>query len=261
MVSLSGKRIVVTRPKHQSVALAALIEARGGESICIPVIEIAPMDDYTELDQELSRIDSYDWLIWTSVNGVAAVWDRFESLGIYPNFENVCVAAIGPKTAAALEARGVLPDFIPEQFVAEAILPGLGDVRGLRVLLLRADIARAALVESIRAGGGIARDIPVYQTLPAQPEPGVWEEFRAGVEIIIFTSSSTVINFKRMVQEQGYGVEALPGDPLIACIGPITAATAAECGFDVAVVPQAYTIEGLIQALERRLHGDEEHSA
>lgn len=250
MASLSGKRVVITRPRHQASALMEQIQERGGQPICIPVIEIASLNDFTQLDQALRQVQTYDWLVLTSVNGVNAVWERFEALGIRPLLERVQVAAIGPKTAAALEQRGVTPDFVPDEYIAEAILPGLGDIRGQHILLLRAEIARTALAEAIRAAGGVAEDVSVYRTLPARIEPEAWEPIKAGVDIIIFTSSSTVVHFVHGLAEKGFALPRLPGDPLIACIGPITAATATGYGLHIDIMPQNYTIEGLISALD-----------
>jgi uroporphyrinogen-III synthase len=250
MASLNGKRVVITRPPHQAAALVEQIQERGGQPICIPVIEIAPLEDFTQLDQTLRQVQTYDWVVLTSVNGVNAVWERFEALGLRPLLEHVQVAAIGPKTAAALEQRGVTPDYVPDKYIAEAILPGLGDIRGQRILLLRADIARAALAQAIRAAGGLAEDVSAYRTRAAGIDPEAWEPIKAGVDIIIFTSASTVAHFVRMLGQQGLSAHRLPGDPLIACIGPVTAATAANHGLRVDIIPQAYTIEGLISALE-----------
>ena len=250
MASLFDKRVVITRPRYQANTLVEMIRERRGQPICIPVIEIAPLEDFTQLDQALRQVQTYDWLVLTSVNGVNAVWDRFEALGIKPLLEGVQVAAIGPKTAAALEQRGVTPDFVPNEYIAEAIMLGLGDIRGQRILLLRADIARTALAQAIRAAGGLAEDVSAYRTIAARIEPEVWGRIKTGVDIVIFTSSSTVTHFVRMVGEQDISVHRLPGDPLIACIGPITAATASDHGLRVDIMPQAYTIEGLINALD-----------
>ena len=250
MASLFDKRVVITRPRHQATTMVEMIRERGGQPICIPVIEIAPLEDFTQLDQALRQVQSYDWLVLTSVNGVNAVWERFEALGIRLLLEGMHVAAIGPKTAAALVQRGVTPDFVPNEYITEAILPGLGDIRGQHILLLRADIARAALAYAIRAAGGLAEDVSAYRTVPAKIEPEAWERIKAGVDIVIFTSSSTVTHFVRMLGEQDVSAHRIPGNPLIACIGPITAATASAHGLRVDIVPQAYMIEGLISALD-----------
>ena len=139
------------------------LRAAGFEPIYFPVIEIRPIENNAELDQALGNLASYDWIVFTSVNAVEVFFDRLTGSG--PPCH--AIAAIGPKTAEALHACGVTLDFVPEEYVAEAILPGLGDLRGKWVLLPRAEIARKALPEAIVKAGGIAHEIAVYKTLPA----------------------------------------------------------------------------------------------
>ena len=158
-------------------------------------------------------------------------------------------AAIGPKTAQSLEARGVTPNFVPDEYVAEAILPGLGDLRGRWVLLPRAEIARKALPEAIVAAGGVAHEIAVYQTLPAKPDPDGLAALKAGVDAVTFTSPSTVENFVEIVRHAGFDPVHLPGNPQIACIGPITQNIAQEVGFSNIVVAEEYTTEGIVTLL------------
>ena len=160
-------------------------------------------------------------------------------------------AAIGPKTAEALKAHGVTPDFVPEEFVAEAIVPGLGDLHSKWVLLLRAEIAREALPEAIAEAGGIAHEIAVYKTLPAQPDPEGLAALRAGVDIITFTSPSTVQNFVAIAKQNGLDPYNLPNNPLFACIGPITEQAAREEGLTNLVVAKEYTTEGLIEVIRK----------
>jgi uroporphyrinogen III methyltransferase/synthase len=160
------------------------------------------------------------------------------------------VAAIGPKTAAALVARGVTPDFVPQEYVAEAILPGLGELHGKWVLLPRAELARKALPEAIAEEGGIAHEIPVYKTLPAQPDAGGLAALKTGVDWITFTSPSTVQNFAEILRQRGMDPFHIAGNPKIACIGPITEQAAREEGFTVDIVAEQFTTEGLIRALQ-----------
>jgi uroporphyrinogen-III synthase len=185
----------------------------------------------------------------TSVNGVEAVWERFAALELPAVPAGVRVAAIGPKTAEALLGRGVRPEFVPDEYVAEAILPGLGDLRGRWVLLPRADLARPALPQAIQAAGGVAHEIAAYRTLPAAPDPDGLQALSSGVDIITFTSSSTVRNFMALARAAGLDSLDLPGSPIFACIGPITTATAREEGLPVALTAGEYTTEGLIIAL------------
>src|SRR5215207_10228941 len=217
------KRILVTRPRAQADSLVEGLRAAGFEPIYFPVIEIRLVEDHSELDQALKQINKYDWVVFTSVNGVEAVFDRLEKYSSLPR-----VAAIGPKTAQALKARGVTPDFVPEEYVAESILPGLGDLRGKWVLLPRAEIARKALPEAIFEAGGIAHEIAVYQTLPVQPDPDGIAALKSGVDIVTLTSPSTVQNFAAIALQHGLDPLSLAGNPLFACIGPITEQAARE---------------------------------
>lgn len=248
-MDLTGKRILITRPREQAEAFARRLQALGAIPVFFPVIEIAPVKDSRVLDKALQELDQYNWLVFTSVNGVKVTWQRLGGLQIKALPETLKVAAIGPKTAAALRSVGITPDFVPEEYVAEAILPGLGELQGCRVLLLRADLARPALPQAIQQGGGVAHEIAVYNTVTAQPDPDGLKSLHQGVDVVTFTSSSTVRNFVRLVRLADLDPAALPGNPLYACIGPITAQTAREQGLPVGLVAGKYTTEGLIQAL------------
>jgi len=244
------KRILVTRPRIQADPFVNGLRAAGFEPIYFPVIEIQPIEDSPELVEAFKVIDKYDWIVFTSVNAVDVVFNKF-SAPLKKNGAGVKVAAIGPKTAGALQARGVTPDFVPEEYVAEAILPGLGDLVGKWVLLPRAEIARKALPEAIVKAGGTAHEIAVYKTLPAQPTAEGLAAMRSGVDIVTFTSPSTVVNFLAMAGRNGLDPLHLPGDPLFVCIGPITAQAAREEGLVDLVVAGEYTTEGIIQALAK----------
>lgn len=238
------KRILVTRPRAQADSFVEGLRAAGFEPICFPVIEIRSVEDHARLDQALVQINKYDWVVFTSVNGVEVVFARLEKYSSLPR-----VAAIGPKTAEALQARGVTPDFVPDEYVAEAILPGLGDLQGKWVLLPRAEIARKALPEAILSAGGIAHEIAVYKTLPAQSDADGLAALKSGVDVITLTSPSTVQNFVAIIKQNGLDPLKLPNNPLFACIGPITEQAAREEGLSNLVVAKEYTTEGLIQIL------------
>lgn len=250
MASLSGKNVVVTRPEAQSKSFIETLLNLGSNPICMPVIEISPVEDSQELDDVLKRLDQYDWLVLTSVNGVAAVWERFDVLGVQNLPKMLNIACIGPKTAASLNEKGYQADFVPDEYIAEAILPGLGDLEGIKVLLARADIARADLPAAIRAGGGTVDDICAYRTIPAKPDQECLETMAKGVDLLTFTSPSTVENFLQLMLSEGLDPLNLPGEPIVACIGPITARAADMNGFQVTIIPGEYTIEGLLQAMK-----------
>jgi len=257
-------KVLITRPRSQADSFADALANAGFEPIFFPVIEIRPFEENVALDRAIEKINCYDWIVFTSVNGVDAFFNFIareynersnpligEEIAS-PSARNDTgpqIAAIGPKTAQALKARGVTPDFIPDEYVAEAILPGLGDMRGRWVLLPRAEIARKALPEAIVAAGGLAHEIAVYQTLPAEPDLDGLAALKSGVDAVTFTSPSTVENFVEIVRREGLNPLQLPGNPLIACIGPITQKAAQEAGFSETVAAEEYTSEGIVMLL------------
>jgi hydroxymethylbilane synthase len=245
---LEKQRIVVTRTVEQAPELAEQLRSLGAEPILFPTIRIAPVADMTALDNAIGNLSAYDWVIFTSVNGVAIFRDRMESLGLGPTiFADVRVAAIGPATGDALAEVGIEPSFIPDEFVAEEIARGLGDVADLRFLLPRAEAARATLAELLEQQGGTVTEIATYRTLSALPDDNLLPAL-AVADVFTFTSSSTVRNFVDLV---GGAREAqrLTANALIACIGPITAGTASEYGLAADIVADTYTMDGLVAAL------------
>lgn len=247
MNKLTGKRVLITRPRAQAAALMDRLTVLGAVPVVFPTIEISALEDTSLIDQAINRLNTYQWVIFTSVNGVSAFWQRLTALGKESSaFAGVQVAAIGPATAQALMEKGVQPAFVPDEYVAEAILPGLGDVRGQRVLLPTAEIARKALVDALQNHGALPEEIAIYQTLPAHPDSQALAELEKGVDIATFTSSSAVQNFFALSGERAS--ELLKG-VVIACIGPITAETAQKLGLVVDIVPEDYTVDGLVEAL------------
>jgi uroporphyrinogen-III synthase len=257
-------KVLITRPRNQADSFANALAKAGFEPVFFPVIEICPFEENVALDRAITKLNCYDWIVFTSVNGVDAFFnviasrrrsnllvdEGIASVALFPrNDTNPKVAAIGPKTAQSLEARGVTPDFVPDEYVAEAILPGLGDLRGRWVLLPRAEIARKALPEAIVEAGGIAHEIAVYQTLPAEPDPDGLAALKSGVNAVTFTSPSTVENFIEIVSSVGLDPLSLPGNPKITCIGPITQKAAEEAGFVDVIVAEEYTSEGIVKLL------------
>jgi uroporphyrinogen-III synthase len=241
---LTGRRVVVTRPQDQAEELCDRLRAMGAEPIFFPVIAIVPPERGGALDQAISRLAEYDWIIFTSVNGVEHFWARLTAHdGPRPSAPRSKIAAIGPATAEALRQRGVSVHLMPAEYRAEAILDVIGDVAGQRILLPRADIARPVLAEGLRAMGAWVDEAPAYHTVQGNPPPAAFDALRTGVDVVIFTSSSTVRNFVALTQGLNYG------DPLVACIGPVTAATAHELGLRVDMVAEEYTVDGLLETL------------
>ncbi len=243
-------KVLITRPRAQADDFAEKLRAAGFEPIFFPIIEIRPIEENVALQRALEKLNCYEWVIFTSVNAVDVVFENYSPLLLEEGL-GVRFAAIGPKTAEALQARGVTPDFVPDEYVAEAILPGLGDLKGKWVLLPRAEIARKALLEAIANAGGITHEIAVYKTLPVQLDPDGIAALKSGVDVVTLTSPSTVQNFVAIAKQNGLDPLNLPNNPLFACIGPITEQAAWNEGFQNIVVAKEYTTEGLIEIINK----------
>ncbi len=243
-----AQKVLVTRPRAQSADFGAALQAAGFEPVYFPVIEIHPLPDLSALDQALAHIERYDWVIFTSANAVNIVGERAREARP-ASLAARKIAAVGPKTAAALQDWQLQAALVPDEYLPEALLPGLGALRGRHLLLLRAEIARPALPQAIAAAGGALDEVAVYQTLPAQPDPAGLAALRAGVDWLTFTSPSSVQNFAALARRHGLDPLRLPGDPRPACIGPITLQAAREEGFNNILSAQEYTAMGLVEAI------------
>ncbi|MEJ2210261.1 MAG: uroporphyrinogen-III C-methyltransferase [Anaerolineae bacterium] len=251
---LFGQQVLVTRTRSQASALAQRLRTLGAGVVELPTIEIAPPLDWGPLDAAVEALAGYDWVIFTSVNGVRSFWGRLERAGLDARtLHGVRLAAIGPATAGELAAHGLRVDYVPDEYVAEAVAAGLAaqeDLAGRRVLLPRADIARPALAELLTEAGAGVDEVTAYRT--QRPAPGGdLGTMLDSVSVATFTSSSTVRNTAAMAADAGLDLAAALSGATVACIGPITAATARNLGLAVDVVADEYTIDGLVQALVR----------
>ena len=250
---LAGRRIAVTRAREQADHLVRELEALGAEVVAAPTIRIARLADLAALRAGLTRVPPYDWIVFTSQNAVHVVCERLPEWGLAPHdVARAAVAAIGPATAEALVRHGVVPDLVPERFVAEAVVTALaaqGDVRGKTVLLPRAREARDALPDGLRALGALVDVIPIYETIRETGDgSGLAAEILAGtIDLVTFTSSSTVRGFVELVGRPA----AASGRFAAAVIGPITAGTARKLGIAVAIEARDYTVPGLVDAIVR----------
>jgi uroporphyrinogen-III synthase len=242
-------RVLVTRPRMEAEEFAQALHKIGAQVFFMPTIAIHPINDSTSLDRALANLSSYAWLVVTSVNAVKVVVDRLDALGINKLPESLQIAAVGPKTAARLVDKGYQPDFVPDEYIADAIVPGLGDLQGRLVLLPTADIAPETLPKAIQAADGIAHVIPVYKTKPAAPTLNELGVLREGLDVITFASGSSAQYFVDLTRQAGLDPFDLPGRPFIACIGPKTAQVAEGIGFRIDIVAESYTMEGLVQAI------------
>jgi len=240
---LFGKRIVVTRAKGQADALSSRLEALGACVLEIPTIEIRPAADTAPLDRAIANLSSYDWLIFTSANGVCFFIERLDQSAADLRSLRARICAIGPATRAAIEALHLKVDLMGQEYVAESLLAAFAahDLAGQRVLLPRAAVARDLIPSELARRGASVDVVEAYRTVPPESGP----EFPPGVDAVTFTSSSTVQNFVAL-----YGVAALRGAKAVS-IGPITTRTARALGIEIAAEANPFTIDGLVEAIVR----------
>jgi uroporphyrinogen III methyltransferase/synthase len=248
MKDLSGLRIVVTRARDQAGELSAKLRALGAEVIEFPTIEIRPPEDYGPLDRAITRLDSYDWLIFTSANGVRFLLERLKHCGRELRGLRARICAIGPATRRALEALQLKVDLMPEEYVAESLVKAFAahDLAGQRILLPRAALARDLAPAELTLRGAQVDVVEAYRTVIPDTAPALASQIFSAPrkpDWITFTSSSTVANFVAAA-----GPAALAG-VRVASIGPITTATARHHGIPVTVEAQTFTTDGLIAAL------------
>ncbi len=251
---LAGRLVVITRAKTQAASFAALLEAAGARVLVAPTIAIEPPPSWAPLDAALRRGGEYDWAVFTSVNGVEMVKARLSALGLDAGALGSCrVAAIGPATAEALSSVGLPATVVPEEYVAEGLARALAALvrPGQRVLLARAAETRDLLVRELERLGARVEEVAAYRTRPASEDMAELKRaLGAGaVDAVTFTSSSTVRHFVSIFAPGE--LERLMAGVTVACIGPITRATAAAAGLAPEVVAEEYTIAGLAVALEK----------
>ncbi|MCX2727604.1 hydroxymethylbilane synthase [Thermomicrobium sp. 4228-Ro] len=248
---LTGRRVLVVRPAGQEQELVERLRRLGAEVVVEPLIAIVPPEDWREIDHTLLRLSDYDWLVFTSANGVRSVLDRMSVLGIpVEMLTRVRVATIGPATARALQEYGIEPALVPDRYVAEAVADALvaAGVAGKRVLLARAAEARDVLPRRLVEAGAEVEVVPVYRTEQRPLSESVRKELQGGtIDWVLLTASSTV---RSLVAALG-DTSSLHERVKFAAIGPVTASTARAYGLRVAVVATRYTSEGLVEAVVR----------
>jgi uroporphyrinogen III methyltransferase/synthase len=239
---LFGQTVAVTRTREQAETLAARLAALGARVVEVPTIEIQPPSDWKPLDNAIARLESFDWLIFTSANGVRFFTQRLDASSRDLRAVRARICAIGPATAAALAALHLKVDLVPPRYVAESLVAAFEKIpiEGARILMPRAAVARDLIPAELEKRGARVTVVEAYRTVPA-PEAR-WPQ-DPPVNWITFTSSSTVENFHAL-----YGAERLNGVRL-ASIGPITSATARRLGLQVTVEAAEHTIDGLVEAI------------
>jgi uroporphyrinogen III methyltransferase/synthase len=249
---LFGKRVLITRPRHQTQEFQMQLAKLGAEVIAFPTIEIHEPGSWKALDEAIREIAQYQWLIFTSINGVETFFKRYRFLGRdLRDLKGIGIAAIGPATEKAIAERGLHVEVLPDQFKAEGLLQSLkGKVlKGARILIPRAKVARDLLPVELRKQGARVDIVEAYETVTP---PGGQDRFRQilgerKLDMIVFTSSSTVSNLAEIVKPDS--LSALLSGSAIAAIGPITAKTAETLGLQVKVQPRQYSISSLAEAI------------
>jgi len=234
------KRVLILRAEHQIEEIKNEILKMNFIPICIPSIEFIP--NYYEIDNAINEIKNYDILIWTSYNGVKFSLSRFKNFDI---LKNVKICAIGPKTKKALEEYNLKVDFMPRKFISDEIVNVLGDIKNKRIMLFRSNLARNEIIYMLENRGAIVKNVIVYNTIFRDIRNELRKAFENKIDIIIFTSSSTVLSFLNSIPN----LEFIKNSKII-CIGPITEKTAISNGLKVHYTADEYTIEGIIKKLK-----------
>lgn len=250
---LFGRRVLVTRARRQASGLVKLLAGEGAEVVEFPAIEIQPTADSERLAQAVSELveGRYGWTVFTSVNGVELFFEKLRRQGADARaFRSAKVAAIGSATAGALERYGIVADVVPQEYVAEELVAALSEfvAPGQRVLIPRAENARVQLVEGLERLGATVDEVPLYAAKkPQSVDEAALARVKSGeIDVVTFASSSTVRNLVGLLD----GDIAPLAHAVVACIGPITADTARELGFEVDIIAEEHTVPGLVRALQ-----------
>jgi uroporphyrinogen III methyltransferase / synthase len=251
---LFGKRVLVTRSREQSGELVELLEAAGAEPVEVPLIRIAPAEDLGPLDEACAAAATYDWIVFTSANGVEAFMGRLLESGRDARaLAGARVCTVGPGTAARMNRYGIRVDLVPPEHHGEAVVRALaaeGPLDGSRVLVPKADIGREVVTEQLRALGAEVTEVVAYRTMAAElaPDVDIYGQLLEGrIDAVTFTSGSAIRSFLAL-----FGTEQavdLLSQTVVATIGPVTADTAVRHGIAPAVVPTTYSIPALVEAL------------
>jgi uroporphyrinogen III methyltransferase/synthase len=247
---LFGKGVVITRPREQAEEFADLLRRQGAKVIYFPTIKVVPVAAGQELDRAIGSVETYQWLIFTSANGARIFFQRFRELGRdIRDLKGVHICTIGPATAQVVEERGIKVDLVPASFVAEGVVEAFRsrELTGQRILLPRAEVARDVIPEGLTQLGAQVDVVNAYRTVSSGLEGAGLKELlsKGDVDIVTFTSPSIFKNFREIMGEDFH----LPSGIKIACIGPVTAAAVEKSGLKIDIMPERYTIPGLVEAM------------
>ncbi len=249
-MNLKGKTILITRAASQSGSLRTKFEAAGARVIEVPTIEIKPVDDWTDVDAAVARLDEYQWLIFTSANAVDLFMARAQLLN---RSVTMPIAVVGSATARRIRDWGLEAAIVPEEFRAEGLLDAMpADLSGTSILFPRAEVAREMLPVELRRRGAQVDVRVVYRTVKPDPQSNAFQNIASSqhIDCIVFTSPSAIRNLAESVDQPITDVlESIP----IAVIGPVTADAAKQLGLTVGIVPTESTIDSLVLAVQEAI--------
>ena len=245
---LLGRRVLITRPAHQTEHFVNLLRSIGADPVLFPTTRIMlDSDQQIRLRHELENLDQYDWLIFTSQNAVSFFWDEFQKTDTtIEKMNKLKIAAIGPATSQALNKFGITVDAMPETYVGEEIVKVLGNIAENHILIPRAEGAREELVKALNQNKAIVNEIPLYKSVTNSPDQSAWRELEKGVDFVTFTSASTVKGFFDLLSDQA---KPYLSQTIVACIGPITASELEKYGVSAQIIASTYTTKGLVEAI------------
>ena len=248
---LSGKTVLVMRTRKQAGELSQLLKVQGADVVEIPLLEICPPESYEPLDQAIQNLNQYDWILFTSSNGVAAFHERLKGHNKdIPALSQARIASVGPMTARKLEALNIPIEIVAQEHRAEGLIEALREkVKGKKILIPRAVEGREILVSGLKELGATVDDVATYQTrIPEGSQETLQKLFqKQKPDWVIFTSSSIARNFIKALGQKNL-TSVLKG-VFMAAIGPITKRTLEECGLKPHLVPPQSTLENLVQEI------------
>ena len=244
---LNGRNILVTRPEEQAFEFASKLIAEGANIYLLPAIKITPPVDFAEIDNSLEKLAEYDWIIFTSTNAVRYFVERLQLLHLFGNvLQGSKIAAVGPATALMLEKEGIQVDYISPVHTSEYMASNLEEVAGKKILVPTTDINKGKLRQVLNERGAEINELAFYNTRKNDiSDDYILQTFRSGIDMITFTSSSSVEAIVELVSPFQIPLDKFP----VACIGPHTADTAREHGLKVEVIAKPFTLDGLISEM------------
>ncbi len=245
---LRGKKILVTRPKEQALEFASMLENEGSTPILLPSTEIYPVEDSEEVSKALEEIENYDWIMFTSVNGVRYFLKaHFELLKNMKDKKKFKIAAVGEKTALEIKSQGFEVDFTPSTATGHQLAEEMGKVKDFNILIPRGDKGKKDIRTGLEQQGARVHDLRVYENQTLElPRDDVREVLEDEMDVLTFTSPFAVKVFEQRVKDSGQ----YPKNALISCIGPVTKKTLADHGYEVDILPGQHSLEGMIEAMK-----------